>query len=83
MQDDNGGNNMDIRERSYVKGYGNVDDRVVDHMTTYSVSLKEAALAVGYRSYKEAMSTTEEKRWDAELLKELKADGYFEDLAQS
>lgn len=82
MQYDIGGNKMDIRERSYVKGYGWVDDRVVDHMNKFAVDIEEASLAVGYGSYLEAQSTVEEKHWDNKLLKELKADGYFEDLVR-
>ena len=73
---------MDIRERSYVNGYGNVDSRVVDYMNDYGVDIEEASLAVGYGSYKEAMSTEEEKKWDAKILKELETDGYFDDLVR-
>lgn len=74
---------MDIRERTYVKGYGRVTDDVVDYMSMHDVDIKEAARALGYSSYKKAMSTAEERSWDAKLLKELKADGYFEDLVSS
>lgn len=73
---------MTIRERSSIKGYGRVDSRVANHMNDNHVSIEEACYVLGYKSVNEAMSTPAEKEWDANNMKILENDGYFDDLVR-
>lgn len=70
---------MNIRERSFIAGYGRVDDRVAHYMNDHQVDIYEACYAVGYNSVEEAMSTPEEKEWDDKIKKMLEVDGFHED----